>query len=68
MNREEFKIDFDTRIAKTILAGVKTYTEIGAEFGVSHVYVIKIAKRHGFKRTVGKGSVAWKNKKKVLVG
>jgi len=68
MNREEFKIDFDARIAKAIVLGVNTYTEIGQEFGVSHMYVIKIAKRHGLKRTVGKGSVAWKNKKKALVG
>jgi hypothetical protein len=67
MNREEFKIDFDAQIAKTILLGVKTYNEIGQEFGVSHMYVIKIAKRHGLKRTVGKGSIAWKNKKKALV-
>ena len=67
MNREEFKIEFDAAIAKAILLGVKTYTEIGREFGVSHVYVIKIAKRHGLKRTVGKGSVSWKNKKKALV-
>jgi hypothetical protein len=66
MNREEFKIEFDAQIAKAILAGVQTYTEIGAEFGVSHVYVIKIAKRHGLKRAVGKGSVAWKNEKKAV--
>ena len=62
MNREEFKIDFDAQIAKAVLLGVKTYTEIGQEFGVSHMYVIKVAKRHGLKRTVGKGSVAWKHK------
>ena len=67
MNREEFKIDFDTQIAKAIVLGVKTYTEIGQDFGVSHMYVIKVAKRHGLKRIVGKGSIAWKNKKKALV-
>ncbi len=68
MNRAEFKIEFDAAIAKAIVLGVKTFTEIGREFGVSHMYVIKIAKRHGLKRTVGKGSVAWKHKQKALVG
>ena len=63
MNREEFKIDFDAQIAKAIVLGVKTYTEIGREFGVSHVYVIKVAKRHGLKRRVGKGSPAWQAQK-----
>ena len=65
MTKAELKLQLDNEIAKAILAGQKSYTEIGKEFGVWHGYVIAIARRNGFKRPVGKGSPCWKNRQKA---
>jgi hypothetical protein len=62
ITKAEYKLQLDPDIARAILAGVKTYEEIGKEFGVWHGYVINGARRNGIKRKAGRGSQAWKNR------
>ena len=66
MNRQEFKLDFDNRMAKALMAETQTYDEVAAEFGVGRDYVMALIKRLGLKRrTAGKGSPAYRYKQQA---
>lgn len=62
MNISAFRIEQEAALAKDLLAGIKTYEQIRLEYQVSPNRICEIAKKYRIKRSVGKGSIAWKNK------
>ncbi len=67
MNKKQMKIELELAIAKALITDLhKTHDQIAEDFGVGAPYVRKIAKRNSITRKRGKGSPAWKLKKRAV--
>jgi hypothetical protein len=49
------RLEFDSRIARTIVENRhKSYRDIACQFGVSHDWVLAVAKQFNIKRPIGR--------------
>jgi hypothetical protein len=65
VNKKKMTIELELAIAGALITDLdKTHDQIAAAYGVGAPYLRKIAKRNGITRKRGKGSPAWRAKKK----
>ena len=66
LNRKLQKAELDAALVKALVGeSYKSYLQLVREFGVSINYVIGIVQRNGLGRKRGRGSPAWRTKKRT---